>query len=588
MKILFLTTAFNGLAQRAWIELDRLNHQVKVQIATDAVVMETAVADFQPELIIAPFLKKRIPASIWENHVCLVVHPGIIGDRGSSSLDWAILNGEKEWGVTILQAVEKMDAGAVWASHNFQMREASKSCLYRHEVTQAAMKGLLEAVANFQSATFQPRILDDADPAIEGGWKRRTQPADFQFSWQDNSKDILRKINAADSDSGVLIELFGEAFFAYGGHLEESLAGPPGQILAKRNKAICIATSDQAIWLTHLKLNVKGAVKLPATVALGEKANQVLSDDMSPFTPKKGATFQEIWYEEEAEVGYIHFDFYNGAMDTDQCNRLRATLVEAKKRPIKVIVLMGGKDVWSNGIHLNMIETAANPADESWENINAIDDLILEIIESPDHYIVTALQGNAGAGGVSFAQSGDKVLARKGIVLNPHTKNMGLYGSEYWTYLLPKRIGIEKATHFTTQCLPWGTAVAKEIGLIDDVFGETAADFRQEVKKVVQDISKLSYFDKLLMAKRFQLKKDRRVKPLSAYRAEELEHMHRNFYENDEAYNEKRFRFVHKIYDPKQGQSVEDRDWYSSRRKIYRRRKWESIDYEVDLKTEKN
>ncbi len=248
MKILFLTTAFNGLAQRAWIELDRLNHQVKVQIATDAVVMETAVADFQPELIIAPFLKKRIPASIWENHVCLVVHPGIIGDRGSSSLDWAILNGEKEWGVTILQAVEKMDAGAVWASHNFPMREASKSCLYRHEVTQAAMKGLLEAVANFQSATFQPRILDDADPAIEGGWKRRTQPADFQFSWQDNSKDILRKINAADSDSGVLIELFGEVFLAYGGHLEESLVGPPGQILAKRNKAICIATSDQALW----------------------------------------------------------------------------------------------------------------------------------------------------------------------------------------------------------------------------------------------------------------------------------------------------------------------------------------------------
>jgi len=212
----------------------------------------------------------------------------------------------------------------------------------------------------------------------------------------------------------------------------------------------------------------------------------------------------------------------------------------------------------------------------------------LELIESPDHYIVTALQGNAGAGGVSFALSGDKVLAREGIVLNPHTKNMGLYGSEYWTYLLPKRIGMEKAKHFTTQCLPWGTAVAKEIGLIDDVFGETAADFRQEVKKVVQEISKLSYFDKLLMAKRFQLKKDRRVKPLSAYRAEELEHMHRNFYENDEAYNEKRFRFVHKIYDPQQGQSVEERDWYSSRRKIYRRRKWESIDYEVDLKTEKN
>ena len=34
MKILFITTSFNGMSQRAWVELDRLNHQVKVHIAS--------------------------------------------------------------------------------------------------------------------------------------------------------------------------------------------------------------------------------------------------------------------------------------------------------------------------------------------------------------------------------------------------------------------------------------------------------------------------------------------------------------------------------------------------------------------------
>ena len=34
MKIQFITTAFNGMAQRLWIELDRLNHEVKVHIAS--------------------------------------------------------------------------------------------------------------------------------------------------------------------------------------------------------------------------------------------------------------------------------------------------------------------------------------------------------------------------------------------------------------------------------------------------------------------------------------------------------------------------------------------------------------------------
>ena len=579
MKILFLTTAFNGMTQRAWIELDRLNHQVKVQIATDAAVMVKAVKEFQPELIIAPFLKKKIPESIWKNHTCLIVHPGIKGDRGASSLDWAILNDEKEWGVTILQAAEKMDAGDIWASYKFPMRRTSKANLYRHEVTQTAMKSLLEAVEHFQNPDFQPAYLGYSNEAIKGRWNRSIKQTDFKFSWEEKAEDILKKINAADSAPGVLIEFFGKKFFAYGGHLEETLKGETGSVLRKRNKAICVATSDKAVWLTHLKVNQKGAIKLPATIALGEHENAILSNEISPFEITEQATFQEIRYEEDEEIGYLHFDFYNGAMDTDQCVRLKDTIKAAKERPIKVLVLMGGADVWSNGIHLNVIEYAENPADEAWANINAIDDLILEIIQSPSHYIITALQGNAGAGGVSFALAGDKVLARNGIVLNPHTKNMGLYGSEYWTYLLPKRIGIEKATHFTEQCLPWGTTVAKEIGLIDDVFEETAVAFRQQVKKVAGEIVGLPYFDKLLMAKRFQRKKDERVRTLAKYREEELQHMWKNFYKNDEGFAEKRFRFVHKIYDPNHGQSVEERDWYSSRRKIYRRKKWESIEY---------
>ncbi|MCB0547992.1 MAG: hypothetical protein KDD19_10440 [Phaeodactylibacter sp.] len=580
MKILFLTSAFNGMAQRAWIELDRLNHQVRVQIASSPAAMEAAVAAFEPQLIIAPYLKAKIPESIWKKHVCLIVHPGIRGDRGASSLDWAILNDEREWGVTILQATGKMDAGAIWASRAFPMRPASKACIYRHEVTQAAMAALLEAVANFEKAGFHPEPLDYSRQDVKGRWNRSTASEDFRFSWQDDIESILKKARAADSSPGVPVELFDGKYFAFGAHREDGLRGKPGQVLAQRDGAICIACADAAIWFSHLREDHEGALKLPAMIALGEAGDIIPEHSMSPFAPATAASFREIRYEEEGPAGYLHFDFYNGAMSTSQCRRLRQALAEAKKRPVKVIVLMGGEDVWPNGIHLNVIEQAENPADESWANINAIDDLILEIIQSPGHYIISALQGNAGAGGVPLALAADKVLARNGIVLNPHTRTMGLYGSEYWTYLLPRRIGTEKAAQFTEQCLPWGTAVAKEIGLIDDCFEETAEAFRKQVKAITREIVALPYFDKLLMAKRFQRRKDEAFKPLAKYRDEELEQMRRNFYENDQDYDHKRFCFVHKINDPSKGQQVEERDWYSSRRKIYRRRKWESIDYE--------
>jgi len=51
-------------------------------------------------------LKKTIPPAIWQTYTCLIVHPGITGDRGPSSLDWAIALAEPSWGVTVLQAIE--------------------------------------------------------------------------------------------------------------------------------------------------------------------------------------------------------------------------------------------------------------------------------------------------------------------------------------------------------------------------------------------------------------------------------------------------------------------------------------------------
>src|SRR5260370_40365995 len=110
MKIVFLTTAHNSLSQRAFVELVDRGHTVIVVIASCEVVMFEAVEREQPDLIVAPMLKKVIPASIWQKYLCLIIHPGIKGDRRPSSLYWAILNAKNEWGVTLWQENAEMNA----------------------------------------------------------------------------------------------------------------------------------------------------------------------------------------------------------------------------------------------------------------------------------------------------------------------------------------------------------------------------------------------------------------------------------------------------------------------------------------------
>ena len=67
----------------------------------------------QPDIILAPFLTKTVPEDVYNNLdiPCIIVHPGIEGDRGRHSLDWALKQKQTEWGVTLLQAAEEMDAG---------------------------------------------------------------------------------------------------------------------------------------------------------------------------------------------------------------------------------------------------------------------------------------------------------------------------------------------------------------------------------------------------------------------------------------------------------------------------------------------
>lgn len=564
MKIHFLTSAHNSLSQRLLIELTECGHAVTVALASSEEAMLKSVAEHTPDLIIAPMLKVAIPEAIWSKRICLIVHPGIKGDRGPSSLDWAIMMGEETWGVSILQAAAEFDTGPIWATHNFTLPgpSVSKSSLYRHEVTEVAVRGVLEAVAKFQSRRFQPEPLEYNQAGVRGSLRPSMRQRDRAIDWgRDGTDLIVRKIGAADSAPGVLDTLFGTTFFLYGAHHEDRLKGAPGQLLARRDGAICRATVDGAVWITHLKSKDEGnwaGLKLPAVQALGQHAVRLPNSALPIDAAADYRTFREIRYIEEEDVGYLQFDLANGAMSTGQCYRLRDAFLFARSRPTRVIALLGGRDFFSNGIHLNVIEAASDPALESWRNINAIDDLIHEILNTMSHLVIAGLRGNAGAGGAMLPLAADYVFAHEGVVLNPHYRSMGgLYGSEYWTYTLPRRVGHLRAIALTEECRPMRTREAKAIGFIDECFGGDSGEFEQALANEAKHLSRGEGFWRLLREKHERRIADERAKPLASYRAEELNHMHANFYGLDHAYHLARQRFVHKGRPPHMPREME-------------------------------
>ncbi len=545
MRILLLIHGFNALSQRIFVELEERGHEVSIEFDINDETTLSAVQLFAPDVILCPYLKRAIPKSIWENHLCLIVHPGPIGDRGPSSIDWSVLKGKEQWGVSVLQAVAEMDAGPIWDMQTFDLSKNSKSSIYRNEVTEAAVTAVLNSLEKISVGNFTPRPLNYHDEDVHGEWQSAMKQSDRKIDWQnDATETVLRKIRSADGVPGVLDEMFNRKLYLYDAHRARHMNGACGAVIASCGPAICRATKDGAIWIGHVRdKHSDTPFKLPATQLLKQEIAglpQIEIDDEQGY--------QEISYSEADGVGHLHFNFYNGAMSSDQCERLLVAYRQAVVQNTKIIVLHGGRDFWSNGMHLNLIEANEDPAQESCSNINKIDDLAREIITTTDKVTIAALNGNAGAGGVFLARACDQFWARDGVILNPHYKDMGnLYGSEYWSYLLPRYAGLDNAKRILEQRLPMGVKGAAALGLVDLCLDYKREDFYDRVKSRAVLLSKGDTFNHMVSSKQQRRERDEKIKPLESYRQEELEMMKKNFFGFDPSYHVARYNFVHKI-----------------------------------------
>jgi putative two-component system hydrogenase maturation factor HypX/HoxX len=171
-----------------------------------------------------------------------------------------------------------------------------------------------------------------------------------------------------------------------------------------------------------------------------------------------------------------------------------------------------------------------------------MNDVVRSILSADDVVTVASLGKNAGAGGVFLALACDYVVGRKGVVLNPHYKTLGLSGSEYHTYTLPKRVGEENAKRLLDECLPISTKKAFEIGMIDKVYEDK--NYFEALNEFAQELTKDKYND-FLYEKEESLSKN--LETIEKKKEEELKVMYSEFWAKESLFHKLRYEFVYKI-----------------------------------------
>jgi enoyl-CoA hydratase/carnithine racemase len=251
------------------------------------------------------------------------------------------------------------------------------------------------------------------------------------------------------------------------------------------------------------------------------------------------------------KTAYLYFEFYNGAISTDQCSRLIGAMAyiiseSTAESPVRAVALMGGS-YFSNGIALNVIEAAKDPAEESWLNINRIDDVVHYILhEFPARGILTiaAIRGNAAAGGVALAAACDVTIAGSEVVLNPAYRAIGLSGSEYHSLTYFARCGKANATKILRSMTPMSPLQAQRMGLIDYIFPGTGEQLEDYIRSHISMLLE----PRCLRYGIWKAKVDLSSSALARARATELSEMSKDFWSaRSVRYHGRRFDFVRKV-----------------------------------------
>ena len=232
--------------------------------------MVSAVQLHEPDIIVCPYMTRKIPEAVFCNphRPCLIVHPGIAGDRGASSLDWAILEKKRTWGVTVIQAAEMMDAGDIWSTLEFPLAgNITKTAAYVHDVSDHAVDCVIDAVSRY-CQNKRPLPCDYSNDNILGTFKRNMKRSDRVIDWGMSAEEISRRVRMSDTQPGTVANLMINGaslnLRLFDAHEETGERSPElqkmiaeseaGKIIGQKDGAVLIKAGDaNAVWIGQLK-----------------------------------------------------------------------------------------------------------------------------------------------------------------------------------------------------------------------------------------------------------------------------------------------------------------------------------------------
>jgi methionyl-tRNA formyltransferase len=232
-----------------------------VRIRRDEAVLPR-IQEISPDVNVVVAYGQIIPAAViyLPRFHSLNVHFSLLPKcRGAAPVQWTILNGEKESGITIIELNEKMDEGDVLAQIRTDIapRETAAGLEARLAVMGADL--LLQTLGEIESIKPVPQDHRQASLAP------KIQKEDGRIIWSESASGIDRRVRALAERPGAFTSLHGRRLQIHAGRdLDVPSSGrPPGEILSASKEGLKIACGEGTVYLIE-ELQPEGKRRMSA------------------------------------------------------------------------------------------------------------------------------------------------------------------------------------------------------------------------------------------------------------------------------------------------------------------------------------
>ena len=223
-----------------------------------------------PDLIVVVAYGRILPRAVLElpRYGCINVHASLLPKyRGAAPIQWAILDGETETGVTIMQMDAGLDTGDMLLTYETKVGEKETAGELFDRLAQSGAELLIQTLVKLDEIT--PRPQDDAQSCYAHMLDKQMAVID----WSKSAHEIDCLIRGLNPWPIALTTLSGERLKVFAAEKANG-RGEPGTVLeADPKKGLTVACGEGALRLTEIQL--VGGKRMKATDFLRGHAIEV-------------------------------------------------------------------------------------------------------------------------------------------------------------------------------------------------------------------------------------------------------------------------------------------------------------------------